>query len=109
MNWDDLQLERGFSTLYAYRQSKLGNVLFTIELAERLKGTGVTVVSLHPGAVNTEIIRTDPNSSLFSRFLAAITMPLFVLFGKNSIEGAATTIHCAIDEEVPNHSGAYYE
>lgn len=109
MNWDDLQGEKSFSTLYSYRQSKLGNVLFTLELAERLKDSGVTVVSLHPGAVNTEIVRTDPNSSLFSKFLAGITRPIFAVIGKTIEQGSATSIHCAIDDDVPNHSGAYYE
>jgi hypothetical protein len=38
MLWDDLQAEKNFSGFYAYRQSKLANVLFTLELAERLRG-----------------------------------------------------------------------
>ena len=38
MNWDDLQNEKKFSGFGAYRQTKLGNILFTIELAEKLKG-----------------------------------------------------------------------
>jgi hypothetical protein len=39
MLWDDLQAEKNFSGFYAYRQSKLANVLFTFELADRLKGS----------------------------------------------------------------------
>jgi len=38
INWDDLQGEKDFSSFFAYQQSKLCNILFTIELAERLKG-----------------------------------------------------------------------
>ena len=49
MNWDDLNLEKSFSAWTAYQQSKLANCLFTIELAKRLKDTGVIAVSLHPG------------------------------------------------------------
>ena len=48
MNWDDLGFEKNYFSWTAYRHSKLANILFTIELAERLKGTGVTTVSLHP-------------------------------------------------------------
>ena len=38
INWDDLQGEKNFSSFFAYQQSKLCNILFTVELAERLKG-----------------------------------------------------------------------
>ncbi len=38
MNWEDLQNEKNFSGFGCYAQSKLGNILFTVELAKRLKG-----------------------------------------------------------------------
>ncbi len=38
INWDDIMLEKNYNTMSAYRQSKLANMLFTFELAERLKG-----------------------------------------------------------------------
>ena len=38
INWNDLQGEKNFSSFFAYQQSKLCNILFTVELAERLKG-----------------------------------------------------------------------
>lgn len=41
MNWNDLQFEKNFSGFGAYRQTKLGNCLFTIKLAERLKGNTI--------------------------------------------------------------------
>ena len=109
MIWDDLQAEKSYSSFFAYRQSKLANVLFTIELADRLKDSSVTCVSLHPGAVSTEIIRTAENSSFSSRLLAGIIRPIFSVFGKSPAQGALTTVHCATDDDVPNHSGAYYE
>lgn len=43
-----------------YVRSKLCNILFTIELAKRLKGTSITAYSLHPGLVATELIRAMP-------------------------------------------------
>lgn len=49
MNWDDLNQEKSYSAIFGYQQSKLANCLFTIELARRLKDTGVVAVSLHPG------------------------------------------------------------
>ena len=54
---DDLNSEKSYSKIDCYTQSKLANVLFTRELAKRLKGTGVTSYSLHPGAVITDIAR----------------------------------------------------
>ena len=109
MNWDDLQSEKSYATMFSYRQSKLANILFTIELADSLKDTGVTVCSLHPGAVKTEIIRTNENSAFSSRLLAGIARPLMSLLGKTAAQGALTSIHCATNEDVPNHPGAYYE
>jgi NAD(P)-dependent dehydrogenase (short-subunit alcohol dehydrogenase family) len=109
MNWDDLQSEKNYGSFFAYRQSKLANVLFTIELADRLKGTNVTVCSLHPGAVKTEIVRTNESSPLSSRLLASIVRPIFSLFGKSSAQGALTSIYCATHEDVPKNPGAYYE
>jgi NAD(P)-dependent dehydrogenase (short-subunit alcohol dehydrogenase family) len=52
---DDLNFERGYGTLAAYGRSKSANILFTVELANRLRGTGVTANALHPGVVRTNI------------------------------------------------------
>jgi NAD(P)-dependent dehydrogenase (short-subunit alcohol dehydrogenase family) len=51
VNFDDLQGERKYSGMKSYPQSKLANVLFTYELARRLKGTEVTANCVHPGTV----------------------------------------------------------
>jgi NAD(P)-dependent dehydrogenase (short-subunit alcohol dehydrogenase family) len=50
---NDLQSERKYRGMPVYGMTKLANVMFTLELAERLKGTGVTATCMHPGAVNT--------------------------------------------------------
>src|SRR2546428_2906865 len=55
INFDDLNLEKEYGGWKAYGQSKLALVLFTHELAKKLKGTGVTVNSVHPGTVATNI------------------------------------------------------
>jgi len=57
MNFDDLNSEKSYNSYSAYSQSKLANVLFTRELAKRLEGTGVTVNALHPGTVQTDLLR----------------------------------------------------
>ncbi len=48
IDFDDVMLERGYSGGRAYMQSKLAQVMFTFDLAARLKGDGVTVNCLHP-------------------------------------------------------------
>ena len=53
LDLDNLQGERKYSYFGAYRISKLGNVLFTVELSRRIEGSGVTVVSVSPGPART--------------------------------------------------------
>ena len=48
LDFDDLMLERAYTGTQGYCQSKLAQVMFTLDLSERLKGTGVTVTALHP-------------------------------------------------------------
>lgn len=57
INKTDLNSEKNYNSVNAYSQSKLANVMFTRELAKRLQGTGVTVYSLHPGVISTELTR----------------------------------------------------
>ena len=55
---DDLNMTKsGYGSFTAYGNSKLANILHAMELSRRLKGTGVTAYSLHPGAVTTELAR----------------------------------------------------
>lgn len=51
-NKNDLNSEKSYNRFYAYLQSKLANVLFTTELANRLKDSGVTATCVHPGTVS---------------------------------------------------------
>ncbi|XP_033126834.1 retinol dehydrogenase 12-like [Anneissia japonica] len=102
MHFDDLNMKDCYTPGNAYNQSKLANVLFTKELARRLKGTGVTCYSLHPGVVRTDIAR-----HLFVGLRAVVYCVSFIFF-KNSKDGAQTTIHCAVEESLENETGFYY-
>jgi NAD(P)-dependent dehydrogenase (short-subunit alcohol dehydrogenase family) len=51
LDWDDLMFERGYDGYTAYAKSKLAQVLFTVELAERLPGRDITVNALHPATL----------------------------------------------------------
>ncbi len=58
IDFDDVMIERNFSGGRAYAQSKLAQIMFTIDLAEELEGTGVVVNSLHPATyMDTEMVR----------------------------------------------------
>lgn len=86
----------------AYCNSKLCNVLFTRELANRLEGTSVTCYSLHPGVIYTELCRS---LSLWQQLLL---LPLAKLFFLDPEGGAQTTLHCALQEGIESFSGRYF-
>jgi NAD(P)-dependent dehydrogenase (short-subunit alcohol dehydrogenase family) len=58
IDFDDVMITRNYSGSRAYAQSKLSQIMFTIDLADELKGSGVTVNSLHPATyMNTTMVR----------------------------------------------------
>ncbi|XP_067631481.1 retinol dehydrogenase 13-like isoform X2 [Eurosta solidaginis] len=106
INIADLNSDNSYDPGAAYNQSKLANVLFTRELARRLEGTGVTANALHPGVVDTEIIR---HMGFFNSFFASIFIkPLVWPFIKSPLNGAQTTLYAALDPELANVSGKYF-
>lgn len=57
LDFGDMMWKKRYNSQLAYARSKLANIMFVKELGKRLVGTGVTVCSLHPGTINTEITR----------------------------------------------------
>src|SRR5262249_25023461 len=102
LDFDDLQFSKDYSGFTAYRRSKLCNILFTKELANRLKGTGVTANSLHPGFVSTRF--ADNN-----RGLLAYLFRFAKLFAISPEKGAETIVFLAKSNEVANTSGLYFQ
>ena len=103
--WDDINWEKTeYSSVKAYGQSKLANILFTRELANRLKGSGVTTYSLHPGVIATELSRHIKDKMGIFKFILFPIRP----FLKTPESGAQTTIFCAVDESVADQTGLYY-
>ncbi|CAN7999982.1 unnamed protein product, partial [Ixodes hexagonus] len=101
---DDFFVERNYNHSKVYGVSKLLNIYFARELADRLRGEGVTVNALHPGLVKSQFFR-DPPVTLISKFLRYFVIPVFA---KSSLEGAQTTIHLALAPELQNTSGKYF-
>ena len=88
---DDLQLAKSFGHYEAYAASKLANVLFTVELAERLQGR-VTVNALHPGVVSTKLLTEG-----------------FRMQGYDSATKASqTSVYCALSPELAKVTGQYF-
>ena len=109
MNWDDLMSEKSYSSIAAYCQSKLANVLFTRELAKRLEGTKVTVNALHPGAVRTELQRyASETYGRLSALVYSLVKPFIFFIFKNPCEGAQTNIYCAVSEDLDDETGKYF-
>ena len=94
-----------YATIQAYEQSKLANVLFSRKLSQIVDKDEITVYSLHPGVVRTELGRHMENRmGPFRHLFWGLIWP----FTKSPMQGAQTTIYCAIDEEISGHSGRYY-
>jgi NAD(P)-dependent dehydrogenase (short-subunit alcohol dehydrogenase family) len=102
LDFDDLQMERGYRGMVAYGRSKLANLYFTYELARRSGGTDVTVHALHPGFVATNL--GADNMPLLGGLLKRVIN----LAAMNAEKGARTSIYLAISPEVAGVTGKYF-
>jgi NAD(P)-dependent dehydrogenase (short-subunit alcohol dehydrogenase family) len=96
IDFDDVMLERGYDGLRAYRQSKLAQVMFTFELAERLRAAGepgVTVNALHPATL------MDTKMALQTFGYAMSTIQ----------DGVEATLRLAVAPELDGVSGRYFD
>uniref|UniRef100_A0A3Q3J1T8 Uncharacterized protein n=1 Tax=Monopterus albus TaxID=43700 RepID=A0A3Q3J1T8_MONAL len=98
---DDINSERNYDAMKAYGQSKLANVLFARSLARRLQDTGVSVFSLHPGVVQSDLWRHQHQC-------IQLAVKIFRIFTKTTVEGAQTTIYCAVEPGLECQSGGYF-
>jgi NAD(P)-dependent dehydrogenase (short-subunit alcohol dehydrogenase family) len=89
-------LERGYDPMRAYGQSKLAQIMFTFELAERLRAAGeseVTVNALHPASLmNTKMVLES-----FGYTMSTVQ------------DGVEATLRLAISPELEGVSGHYYD
>lgn len=92
IDFENLQGEKGFDGYEAYGLSKLSNILFTYELAEKLKGTGVTVNCLHPGVINTKLSRAGMGGG----------------GGASGSQGSRTCMYVATDKDLAGVTGRYF-
>ena len=92
LDFDNVMLEREYAGVRAYGQSKLSQIMFTIDLAEELKGSGVTVNSLHPATyMNTTMVRAGGNTPI-----------------STVEEGGAAILHLATGDDMAGRSGLFF-
>lgn len=93
INFDDIMMERNYDSFRAYRQSKLAQIMFTIDLAEELKGSGIIVNCLHPASLmNTKMV--------YEYFGSAMTA---VEDGADALE------YMAVSPETADMTGVYFD
>jgi NAD(P)-dependent dehydrogenase (short-subunit alcohol dehydrogenase family) len=101
--FDDLNAQRSWGGFGfpRYGQTKLANILFTVELARRLAGTGVTANCFHPGFVATHFNR---NNGVLMRIGMALSRP----FARSAAKGAETLVWLVDSEAAGDTSGGYF-
>ena len=92
IDFKNLQAEKSFRNMMVYSNSKLANVLFTFELAQRLAGSGVTATCLHPGVIATKLLHMG-----------------FDLPGDSPSIGAETPVYLAASPQAAEANGAYFQ
>ena len=103
LDFGDLQSERRYSAMSVYAKSKLANIYFTIELARRLAGTGVTANCLHPGTVATGYGRDGDTHGVLT-FGLKLIKPVIL----TAAQGARTSVYLASSPAVEGVSGEYF-
>jgi NAD(P)-dependent dehydrogenase (short-subunit alcohol dehydrogenase family) len=92
IDFDDVMITKNYSGMRAYAQSKLSQIMFTIDLANELEGTGVTVNALHPATyMNTTMVRAGGITPI------------------STVEqGGAAILHLVEGDDVANKSGLFF-
>jgi retinol dehydrogenase 12 len=97
----NLQSEEHFSALGTYAATKLFVLMFTEELARRLKGTSVTANAVHPGIVRTPMMLQAPGAL---RVVSYLSLP----FSISPSKGARTSVYLASSPDASGISGQYF-
>ena len=95
IDFDDLQSTHGYGEIRSYNASKLANILFTYELARRIKGSGVTANAVEPGFVKTNLKVPFPFS-------------VFSFMRGKAVDGAKPSIFLASSRDVEGISGTFF-
>jgi NAD(P)-dependent dehydrogenase (short-subunit alcohol dehydrogenase family) len=102
INFSDLGFKEGYTPMKSYCQSKLANILFTLELCDQLKGANITVNCMHPGVVNTGFGKELKG---FTKFFFSTLSSLL----RKPEKGAETAIWLASSSAVEGVTGKYFQ
>jgi len=105
---DDLHWKnRKYNNFGAYGEAKVASVQYAMELAERLKDTGLTTYSVHPGWARSNF---GGGGNVLMRATMTIAKPIFTVlnFSDSSWESAQASLHCLLSDEAPQYSGQYF-
>ncbi|MFH1613038.1 MAG: SDR family oxidoreductase [bacterium] len=105
IDFNDLQNRKKYKFWEVYMQTKLYNLLFTYELAQRLKETNITVNALHPGVLSSNL---GMNNKGIVHFILQLIKPLFNIILTNPEKGAQTMIYLATSPEVKDITGEFF-
>lgn len=100
IDWSDLQAEKSYVQFKVYGRSKLMNILFTRELARRVKDKGITANALHPGVVATSFLAKPGFWGVVGKVAG--------LFMITPEQGAQTSIYLSSSPDVEGVTGGYY-
>jgi len=103
---NNINLRNGdYNPWFAYGQSKLANVLFSRELAKRLRHTYINTYSLNPGAIDTDLQRHVEKSDDKPKGKGFMKRNLLM----TPFMGSQTTLYCALEEDLDDETGYFYE
>ena len=99
--------QRKFSNFAAYGEAKVATTLYAMELAERLRGTGVTTASVHPGWARSNF---GGGGNFMMRAAMTMMRPFVNAMGMtdSNEESAQTSLQVLLSDDAPKHSGAYF-
>lgn len=111
VDWDNMNYEKpdSYDSWMAYGRSKLANVLDAKEFAKRLAGRGINTYAVHPGIVDTDLMRNMTDNSWTSR-MSRWAAPLRKYVLSTPLTGSLTSLRCAVDPALaaPECSGKYW-
>lgn len=96
---------RKFQSFAAYGEAKVAVNQYALELADRLKDSGVTTASVHPGWARSNF---GKGGGFLTNVIMSMAQPFTRGMSNSNWESAQTSLHVLLSDDAPNYSGAYF-